>query len=270
MCNDLPVLDAVLDVGLDPVFDVGMECGTAVDEGDARAVTPEIKSCDCGGILAADDEDVLVEVGMRFVIVMLDLGKIFAGNAEVVWQVIVAGGDDELAGAMDEFASELVGGLNGEVAIGTGYVVDVFVLADVEAVVLGDLAVVLEGLGAGRLLVGRGEGHVADLEQLGRGEEGHVSGVIEERVGEATLVHENDPEAVALGCDGAGEAGRAGANDEDVEVGMFAHSIDCMDALELGKGADELGAKFAGMGVKLGHEDEGSAGSSQGRPARRG
>lgn len=165
-------------------------------------------------------------------IIVLDLGEIFAGNAEVVGKVIVAGGDDELACAMDEFAAELVGGVDGEVTIGAGYLVDVFVLADVEPVVLGYLAVVLEGLGTGGLLVGRGEGHVADLEQLGRGEEGHVGGVIEERVGEATLVHENDTEAVALGCDGAGEAGRAGANDEDIVVGMFAHSIDCIDAVE--------------------------------------
>ncbi len=270
MGSDFAVLDAILDVGLDPVFDVGMERGTSVDEGDSSAVTVEIQRCDGGGIFAADDEDILIEVGMGLVIIMLDLGEIFAGNAEVVGQVIVAGGDDELAGAMNEFASELVGGVDGEVAIGTGYVIDVFVLADVEPVVLGDFAVVLESLGAGRLLIGRGEGHVADLEQLGRGEEGHVGGVIEVRVGVSPLVLENHAEAVALGCDGAGEAGGTGANDEDVEVGVFAPRFDCMDALGRGKGADELGAKFGWMWVKLGHEDEGSAGSNQGRSARRG
>lgn len=92
-----------------------------------------------------------------------------------------------------------------------------------------------------------------------------MGGVVEERVGEAALVDEYDAKAVALGCDGAGEAGGAGANDEDVVVGMFAHGIDCMDARGSGKGAGELAAKFVGMGVKLGHEHEGFSVWSHGR-----
>ena len=91
-------------------------------------------------------------------IVVLDLGEIFAGDAEVVGEIVVAGGDDELVGAMDELASELVGGVDAEVAVGAGDSVDVFVLADVEFVVLGDLAVVLEGLGACGLLAFRCRG----------------------------------------------------------------------------------------------------------------
>jgi len=86
-----------------------------------------------------------------------------------------------------------------------------------------DLAVVLESFGTGGLLVGRGEGHVADFEQLRRGEKGHVRGVVEERIGEAALVDEKDAQAGALGGDGAGKAGGAGADDEDVMQWMFAH-----------------------------------------------
>ena len=84
---------------------------------------------------------------------------------------------------------------------------------------LGDLAVVFEGFGAGGLLVGAGEGHVADLEQLGGGEEGHVGGVVEERVAEAALVDEDDVEAGALRVDGAGHSGGAGADDEEIVEG---------------------------------------------------
>ena len=94
--------------------------------------------------------------------------------------------------------------------------IDGLVLADVELVVLGDLAVVLEGLVAVGLLVGAGEGHVADLEQLRRGEEGHVRRVVEERVAEAALVDQNGGETRALRLDGAGQAGGAGADDEQI------------------------------------------------------
>jgi len=37
---DFAVLDAVVDVGEDPVFDVAVHLGAAVDEGDFRSVTP--------------------------------------------------------------------------------------------------------------------------------------------------------------------------------------------------------------------------------------
>ncbi len=90
-----------------------------------------------------------------------------------------------------EWAAEAVGGVDGEVAVGAVDAFDGLILADVELVVLGDLAVVLEGLVAVGLLVGAGEGHVADLEQLRRGEEGHVGRVVEERVAEAALVHQD-------------------------------------------------------------------------------
>jgi hypothetical protein len=135
---------------------------------------------------------------------------------EVVGQVVVAGGDDELAGAVGDGAVEAVGCMDGKGAVRTRHALDGLVLADVEGVVLGDLAVVFEGLAAGGLLVGAGEGHVADLEQLGGGEEGHVRGVVEERVAEAALVDEHGGEAGALRLDGAGHAGGAGADDQQV------------------------------------------------------
>ena len=82
---------------------------------------------------------------------------------------------------------------------------------------LGDLAVVLQRLVAGGLLVGAGEGHVADLEQLRRGEEGHVRGIVEERVAEAALVDEKRGEARALRLDRAGQARGPGADDQHVD-----------------------------------------------------
>ena len=44
-----------------------------------------------------------------------------------------------------------------------------------------------------------------------------MGGVVEEGIAEAALVDEDGAEAGALGFDGAGHAGRAGADDEDVK-----------------------------------------------------
>ena len=81
---------------------------------------------------------------------------------------------------------------------------------------LGDLAVVLQGLVAIGLLVRAGEGHVADLEQLRRGEERHVRRIVEERVAEAALVHQKSGEARALRLDRAGQPGWPGADDQQI------------------------------------------------------
>src|ERR1035441_10188851 len=105
--------------------------------------------------------------------------------------------------------------MDGKVAVRTNYALDRLVLADVERVVLSDLAVVFEGLAAGGLLVGAGEGHVADLQQLGGGEEGHVRGVVEERVAKAALVDQHRREARAPGLDGAGHPRRPRAGFSD-------------------------------------------------------
>src|SRR6478672_4426215 len=117
---------------------------------------------------------------------------------------------------MGERATEAVGGVDGKIAVGAGDTLDGLVLAYIEGVVLGDFAVVLERFITAGLLVGAGEGHVADLKQLGRGEENHVGGVVKERVAEAALVDEHGGEACALGFNGTGEAGGASSDDEQI------------------------------------------------------
>ena len=127
------------------------------------------------------------------------------------------------------FAVEGIASADGEVQVLAGDRFDALVGADVELVVHGDLAVVLEGLVAGGLGIGAGERDVADLQQFGGGEEGHVRGVVEEGIAEAAFIDEDGAEAGALGFDGAGHAGGAGADDEDVENfrqgGAFGHGL---------------------------------------------
>ena len=71
--GDFAVLDAVVDVGQDPVLNMAMHLRAAMDQGDARAMSPEVERGDGGRVLAADDHDVEAEEGMRLVVVVLTL-----------------------------------------------------------------------------------------------------------------------------------------------------------------------------------------------------
>src|SRR5277367_5664917 len=93
---------------------------------------------------------------------------------------------------------------------------DALVLADVKPVVVRNAAVILERFGAHRLFVKRRHGDVADLEQLGRGEEDHVGRVVVEGVYDAAFVKEDGADVAAFELDAAGEAGGARADDDDV------------------------------------------------------
>ncbi len=99
---------------------------------------------------------------------------------------------------------------------------DALVLPDVQLVVVRRAAVVLERLGAGRLLSEGRHGEFADLEQFGRGEEHHIGGVVVERIDDAALFEENGVEPAPLQLDPAGQSGRTGADNNHVK---FAHSI---------------------------------------------
>ena len=95
--GDFMVLDAIFDVGLDPVLDVGRDGRAAMHQGDARSVTPELQGGDGRGILGANHNNIRVVVGMRLAIVVRDLGQILAGHTHAVGQIVVAGGNHQLA-----------------------------------------------------------------------------------------------------------------------------------------------------------------------------
>ena len=93
---------------------------------------------------------------------------------------------------------------------------DAFVEAQFDAVMLDGAAVIFQGFGASGLPAGNGHGQVADFHALGRGEEKHVGRVVVERIAEAAFVDDEGAHAGALGLDGAGKAGGAGADADDV------------------------------------------------------
>ncbi len=64
---------------------------------DAGTAAIEVKSRFGGRIFAADDDDVLTPVWMRLGVVVRDVRQILAGHAEPIGQVVIAGGDNQLA-----------------------------------------------------------------------------------------------------------------------------------------------------------------------------
>src|SRR5450755_447038 len=68
--RDFASLNAVLDVGTHPVLDVVVHLRSAMNEGDAGAVTPQIQRGFGGGIFASDYEHVGVVIRMGFAVVM--------------------------------------------------------------------------------------------------------------------------------------------------------------------------------------------------------
>ena len=173
---------------------------------------------------------------------MRDLGQILAGQAELIGEIVVSGGDDHFAGMVIARPSGAVGGGDAEFPVFAHDGFNPLVLANVEPVMLGDLAVVLESLLARGLLVRRGEWDLANFKQLGRGKKNHSCGVVKKRIHQAALVEHDDVKPEFLRFDGAGQAGRPCADHQDVGV-----HLGVRNSLDLGQSFDVFG------GEKVGH-----------------
>ena len=208
--------DAIFDVGLDPVFEAFAERGAAMDERDAGAGAEEFEGGLGGRILCADDDDVLLPVGMRIGEIVRDVREIFAGNVHEIGAIVIASGEDDFAGCVVLRISIGIASADTECAIAAGDGLDGFVEAQFEGVVIGGAAIVFEGFGARGFCFRGGERKIADFEAFGGGEEDHVGRVVIDGIAEAALVDDEGAEACAFGFDGAGEAGGSGADGEEV------------------------------------------------------
>jgi len=85
-------------------------------------------------------------------------------------------------------------------------------------VVLRNFAVVLQSFFPSGFLPGRGERDVANFKQLGSGEEQHVRRIVIQRIHQTAFVEDDDSKSDFLCFDGAGEAGRPGANYQHVRA----------------------------------------------------
>src|SRR5215469_17990922 len=193
-----------------------MDSLPAMHQGHAGSVPPEIQGGLRGGVLSAHHNHVAVVVGVGLAIIVKDLGQVFAGNSQPVGQIVVAGGHNHFAGAVVVDVSGAIGRGNAEVPVLAGHGLDPAILVNVQVVMFGHSPVVLEGLPPRGLRIGGGEGNVADLEQLGRGEKHHVRRIVVDRVDQAALLDHQHAQADLLRLNPARQTGGASANDDDI------------------------------------------------------
>src|ERR1700716_1550449 len=164
---NFPCLDAVFYIGLDPILHVMVQLRLTVNQGDASTMAPEIKSCDGGRILATDDQHLAVVVRVRLAVIVRDLGETLARNSRRVGEIVVSGRDDHFTSAIVVWTAGAIRGGDAEAAVLSHNRLDPLILANIEAVVFRNFAVVLKSFFPGWFLVGRCERNFADFEQFG-------------------------------------------------------------------------------------------------------
>src|ERR1019366_6437868 len=101
---------------------------------------------------------------MRFSIVMEDFVQVLAGDANLVREIVVAGGDHDLARAVVVNGAVPVRGGDTKLTVTARNRLHPFVLADVQMIVLGDAAVIFERFEPRGLGQGCSERDIANLE----------------------------------------------------------------------------------------------------------
>ena len=94
-------LDAILDVGLDPVLHRIAEPGAAMHHRHVAAGAVDLERGFGGGVLAADNHHALAVIRMRLLVEVRDVRQIFAGHVEHIRQLVVAHRQHHVAGFAD-------------------------------------------------------------------------------------------------------------------------------------------------------------------------
>src|ERR1700676_582349 len=235
---DVSVLNPIFYVGLDPILNVAMQLGSAVDERHAGAMAPQIKRGDSRRILPSNNKNITIVIRVRLAVVVRHFGQLFARQTELVGEIVISGGDDHLASAIVMRTSGAVSRRDAETSILAHDRLDPFVLTNIKLIMLGDFAVILESLFTSWLLVGSSEWNVANLKQFGRREKQHARGIVKKRIYQAALVDHDHLQTKLLRLDGAGQAGRSGSNHENVSSDLRVRM--CLD---LGQGFGDVGSE---------------------------
>src|SRR6202035_4654460 len=102
---------------------------------------------------------------MRLLVIMDDFVQVFARDVEHVWNVVVAGGENDLARAVFGLA-----GGDKKLTVIARDREHALVLADIQAIVFRHPAIIFQRLRAAWLFVERGHREAADFKQLRGGE----------------------------------------------------------------------------------------------------
>ena len=188
-----------------------------MDQGHDRPVSIKVECRKCRRIGTANDYDLLLIQGVAIPEVVGYFRQILSRDSGQIRQIIVAHGNYHLPASV--LATLSAGNplcQNGKVAIRPTQAHHSLVLPDLQFITLGDAPIVFECLDPVRLLPLAHEWQLANLEQLRRGEEGHLRRVIVERVGNAALLDHQITKARPTGFDCASQPGRAPSNDQEI------------------------------------------------------
>src|SRR4051794_14507074 len=150
---------------------------------------------------------------MRLTVVVDDLPEVFARNVEPVGNIVVAAREDDLASRV---AADV--GANCEVAVRAVEAENPLVLVNIQPIMVGHPAIVLQSFGPAGLFIERRHRNIADLEQFGRSEENEVDGIVINRINDAAFIEEDGLEAALLQLYTASKTGGPRSNDRYVET----------------------------------------------------
>ena len=210
--RDAAFVNAVDEVGANPVLHGVAHGGAAHNKRDLGTGAGKLESRFSRRVFGSHYHNVLGSVLVGLLVIMANVRQGFAGHVERIGHIVEAGGYHHVTGT--NFA--LVG-RNREIALLTGQGLHFLVQAHNQLFGAGHALVIIQGVFAQGLVVAGGEGIIANFEQLGRGEELHVSGVADQGIDQRALFYQGHAQAPALGFEGAGKANRAGTNNENVE-----------------------------------------------------
>src|SRR6202021_3703901 len=95
---------------------------------DLRSMPPQIKRSDSRRILSADHHHIQPKEGMRLMIVVLYLAKIFARNSKIIRQIVISRSDHKLARTMLQHAPKAIHSMNGEAPTAPSHALDLLIL----------------------------------------------------------------------------------------------------------------------------------------------
>src|SRR6266481_9622136 len=213
---NLPCLDAVLDVRPHPIFYRRSQLFVPVHQRYTRAIAVQVERCFGRGIFPADDDYLLIPKFVRLGVVMRNVWQLFTRHSEFIRQIVISRGDRNFPAPIFLLRSLLRARHHGKVSVAALDPNHPFILPQLQPVVFRRFAVILQRFNARGLIRSANERQVSNLQQLRRGEEHHVHGVVEDGIAQASFVDDQRLHSRPLGLDSSRKARRPRSNANNV------------------------------------------------------
>ena len=211
------LLDAVRDVGQDPRFHPAVEVAQEMHYRHACVHARELERGLDGAVPRAHDHDALLPIGVRLDEEVRHVWQVFAGDAEQVGRVEVAGRAHDVTSADRlRLRDARMPRRQLEALRRALHLHDFVILPHVQLEVIRHAPVVRQRFASRRLVAG-GDERDTDLELFGGREERHVQGVALQAGNDWTLVEQRAHEVRALRCHADGEPAGPRTNHRKIE-----------------------------------------------------